>query len=823
MSLIILVVQVCLGTAGQAEVLSPEVLPTPILRISGVELVTAGAAAEWHSQGIRGAVLHRPLAEVEAAASILHEAGITRNFLRVDALGIGVLQTASTAAQSMKLVGLVIDLSQIYDVAIGTPHSHESQNAVSDLRTRGRSIVEAVQSEHPAGTLVFQLPGRDRDDGRVAELLAGVCDGAAEPSLLHLALPCRNGSDDARSRAARIQRLVRQFRQAAGGDSRGFDSGVQIALPNSPVSSATLLSGILSADSYVFVGPQVLAQRGQEGAMGDAPAKAGLAAMLEHLDGLERAGGIQVAATHAQILRGADGAAIVFPSGIPKPIPLEVHTPEATVINLRTHQSTEVHAENGKVELATSSDPIMVKGLPVRAWAVPAGFSMDADTAAVSPAGSIPVRFGWANRTGLSFTGTLETVCPDRFALLPRTQVVDVGPGETLAAVGRLQGRANPGETVPVKLVLTSPGGPPVERTFPVTIPPHLLWQVPVRISGDSGLTLADVNGNSTAALICASAGEVSAWGGSGEFLWRSTVTGSGSKRVAGGRLASGQPYIAFPAASGVVILDAMGSALWQASLPGGARTVRTGNLHIAPGEEVVAGSDKGVVSAFLSNGSPMWSKLTDAPVRDVEVEDLDNDGRDECLALADGLLALDGAGNELWHVLEGSGDSACPMLIADLNGDWQWNVVVGLVNGTVAVVDAAAGSVLHEKAVASEPAIGVACGELLENPGQEILIATDERLYCLSAALETLWEIPLELSGTPAVSGAGTGARILAPTRHGALVCLNGSGTERWRDERAAAAITGTPLVVAASTGDQEVCIFGSEDGFLRAIILPE
>ncbi|MCL4691430.1 MAG: PQQ-binding-like beta-propeller repeat protein, partial [Candidatus Hydrogenedentes bacterium] len=170
-----------------------------------------------------------------------------------------------------------------------------------------------------------------------------------------------------------------------------------------------------------------------------------------------------------------------------------------------------------------------------------------------------------------------------------------------------------------------------------------------------------------------------------------------------------------------------------------------------------------------------------------------------------------------------GSGNSACPMLIADLNGDWQWNVVVGLANGTIAVVDAAAGSVLHEEAVASKPAIGIACGELLENAGQEILVATDERLYCLSAALETLWEIPMELSGTPAVSGAGTDARILAPTRHGALVCLDGSGDERWRDERAAAAIAGHPLIVAASNGDQEVCIFGSEDGLIRAIILPE
>ncbi|MCL4693244.1 MAG: hypothetical protein KJ060_12135, partial [Candidatus Hydrogenedentes bacterium] len=649
MSLIILAVQVCLGTAGQAEVLSPEDLPSPILRISGVELVNAGAAAEWRSQGIGGAVLHGPLAEVQTAASILHEAGITRNFLSADGLGTDTVRMASAAARSMKMAGLVVDLSTIDDLTLDAPHSGGDRDALQDLRSRGRSIVETALSGHPTGALVFLLPGRNRDDGRVTELLAGVCDGAAEPSLLHLALPCRNGSDDARSRAARIQRLLRHFRQAAGGDSRGFDSGVEIALPNSPVSSATLLSGILSAESYVFVGPQVLAQRGQKGATGDAPAKAGLAAMLEHLDGLERAGGMLVSNTHAQILRGADGAAIVFPSGIPKPIPLEVHTPEATVINLRTHQLTAVPAENGTLTLAASSDPIMVKGLPVRAWAVPAGFWMDADTAAVSPAGSIPVRFGWANRTGLSFTGTLETVCPDRFALLPRTQVVDVGPGENLAAVGRLQGRAEPGTTLPVRLVLTSPGGAPVERVFMLAIPPALLWQVPLEASGGHAFTLTDVDGDFAAEVVCTSPDGVAVWNGSGEFLWRSAVPGAGYRPVAQGRLASDQPYIALPSASGVAILGASGSALWQASLPGGARTVRTGNLHIAPGEEVVAGSDKGIVSAFLANGRSIWSKLANGPVTDVEVEDLDGDGRDECLALADGLIALDGEGDELW------------------------------------------------------------------------------------------------------------------------------------------------------------------------------
>jgi hypothetical protein len=130
---------------------------------------------------------------------------------------------------------------------------------------------------------------------------------------------------------------------------------------------------------------------------------------------------------------------------------------------------------------------------------------------------------------------------------------------------------------------------------------------------------------------------------------------------------------------------------------------------------------------------------------------------------------------------------------------------------------------VVKSDTVPSGPIIGLACSELSDEPGQEILVATEERLYCLTSGLTIVWERPIDMSAAATVTGPGADAQVLAPTQSGDLVCLSAMGHERWRDQRAGGAIL-TPLLATSSTSDDEIhCIYGSDDGSIRAIRLPK
>lgn len=812
----ILVVLACHGLSGAADVLPPEDFPVPILWVPDSDIVNLEEATRWRSQGILGAVLGGSLRDVQASASIISTAGFSTNFVLVDSPGVETARAAASSARAMAMSGVAIDLAALRDAETGPFDSGQGSVSIDAGLRWGRSISEAITSEFAGAAVILRLPAPPHCTAAVASVASGISDGLADSSRLHLALPFSTDSGTYLSDVAQFRNVQRVAHTLMDPGSGGPDGTVNALLESASPSFDTMLGALFGSDRYVIVNPGLLTLDTEDET---ADSAGRLPALLAQLDGWYRAGHTDLAGAQAQVLRGPHGAALALLSGNSEALQLETGASEIHVTDLRTGVARSAPVQNGVATLAPSAGPTLVEGLAVRTWVVPAGLWLDADTS--SPGPSFPVRFGWANRTGMSFLGTIETVGPDRTALLPRTQAVNVESGQDFVALGRLQGRTEPCTTLSVQLVLTSPGGSSVTREFPVRIPPTLLWHVAAGSSNAPALTWCDLHGDGAAELLGAAPGALSAWTGSGDVLWCRTAPETWRGAIAGGMDASNRRFLAVPSETGVDVVNAAGDALWQAPLPGGAIVTRTGNLHIAPGDEIVAGSEKGVLGAYLYDGQCMWTRLTDGPVTDIELEDLDDDGRDECLVFANGLVALDGDGNERWRLFGDMGSSSCPLLIADLNGDWQWNIVVGLANGNVAVVEAKSGSLQEMTSVASEPIIGLSCGELLETPGQEVLVATSNRLRCLSAGLTTLWEVPIPMTGPPVVAGSGADARVLAPTHQDGLVCLDGTGTELWRDERAAGPLAGSPLLSAIGEGGT-VCVYGAEDGLIRAIQLP-
>lgn len=731
------------------------------------------------------------------------------------------VRAVAGAAHTMGMAGVILDFTGFGQDE--TAFSVDSTPlALESARTSGRVVAESMLAGLPEAVILAAVPAPEHASPHLIGTLLGLWDGVgpASSSQLHLVIPADCTPEQVRAHAATYRRILRARLAPDLMSDRPSFYAVDMSLgldrhdaeARTPAESdlkTRLAAALLYANSYVLVAAEAI--------------PASTESFLEPLNGLIRAGVTEAAGARAEVLRGENGAALAFLSGMPNALTLEARRLPIRVALLDTGEVQSVPPSEGPIAVGPFKNPVLIEPLPVNTWVVPSGLWLEAEDVPRGPVQSIPVRFGWANRTELRFTGTLESVTPKEYSLLPPTQAVDLGPGEEIAVAGNLRGRARRGSSIEVRLVLTSPGGAPVTRAFPVAVPPELLWETPAGWPSLSSAVLMDLDGDPSVEVVAVAPGSLVALDGSGRTLWQFPLTGFGNAAFAGLQNWTGKPVVAVATSDCLRMVSGRGLPLWKTSLTGDVRVVRAGNLDASPGDEIVVGGGDGVIGARLANGLELWTVSASGPIVDLELEDVDDEGLDEILVLANGLAAFDHDGQELWTALGDAGPARCPMLIADLRGDWKWTVVVGFDNGSIAVVDATSGDVVKSDTVPSGPIIGLACSELSDEPGQEILVATEERLYCLTSGLTIVWERPIDMSAAATVTGPGADAQVLAPTQSGDLVCLSAMGHERWRDQRAGGAIL-TPLLATSSTSDDEIhCIYGSDDGSIRAIRLPK
>ncbi len=825
----------CLVLPGKADVPLPPDLPAVVLWTSVDFCPAEDEARAWRARGITGATLTGTADAIRTSASVLIAAGVAHNFVRFDPgavvtfggdgarpTAIEKVRTSAETAHSMGMAGVVFDLTDLARAKKPGIGSDMSPIELEGVRTWGRLLAEAVLDAMPKGTVLVLIPPPGQASSAIISALLGMCDeiAAHRGFTIHLIVPGDATPDEVRGRITKYRRLLNV--RGAGEVSEMslvFDLSLGLSRPKAALDDETkrerIIEANIGAESYVFLSPDSVPARAN-----DTPKLRD--SCVAPLANLVRAGVAQAGGNRAEVLCGKDGAALAFLSGTRESFQLMERALPVRVIDLRTFKSQTISPNDGALELGPFAGPMLVDRLQVSNWVVPSSLWLERGTVPPGPVHSIPVAFGWANRTALRFTGTLETVVPKGFSLLPRTQVIDLEPGESVVIDGTLQGRATRGTQVDIRLVLTSPGGAPAAGNFAVPVPPDLFWNVPTGWSCDTPPALVDLDGDESAEVVAGTRDALRALDGSGHTLWQVPVNAGITTPPVGARRWSGRNLVAVGSSRGVEAFGDDGSTLWCTPVPGDVRVIRTGNLTPFPGEELVVGTGKGVVSALLSNGQVLWSALVDGPVSDLDVEDVDGDGRDECLVLSGGLTALDEKGHPIWTAMEGAAPTQCPLLIADLSGDWNWDVVVGFDDGRVTTLNAGTGETVNADEVPAGPIVGIACGELLENPGQELLVATARSLYCLSQDLTILWAKAFHVSAAPTAIGEGEDARILVPTRLGDLVCLDARGQERWRDKRAGDSIPFTPSLVFSNSGEAAVCMYGSLDGHLRAIQLP-
>jgi outer membrane protein assembly factor BamB len=161
-------------------------------------------------------------------------------------------------------------------------------------------------------------------------------------------------------------------------------------------------------------------------------------------------------------------------------------------------------------------------------------------------------------------------------------------------------------------------------------------------------------------------------------------------------------------------------------------------------------------------------------------------------------------------------------LIFADMNGDGADEVGGGFSDGSVRFFNPEDGShSIFVDLTGGDAIRAVHADNLRGEATPELFLASSGRLRCIEDGRTVAWEY--ELSGVQSVVTAqlNDGARVLATTERGALVCLTAQGLPEWTDTRATAGIAGAPIVADFNQDDRKEAVTASRDHHLRVIDL--
>ena len=479
--------------------------------------------------------------------------------------------------------------------------------------------------------------------------------------------------------------------------------------------------------------------------------------------------------------------------------------------------------------------PILIEGLPLRDWAVPAALWMRLDAPLTPTVSRVGLRFGYTNVAAVTLEGVLEAWAPANYAVGSASFVVDLSPGESMSLHRTVQGVFQLGERPDFSLSLVLPGGGAVTRVFSFDVLPPLRWSVQrdgALLAASAVISAAE---GSESLVVGGQRGDLVRYDSRGRVQWEKRLRMRFTTGVSAGHDGSGKRVLAVGSHRGVVVvLDGDGGLVGETDFgipcqPGAFGYVALGG---AGRDILVAGLEDGRVIGMNAEGTPVWRRDTGAkslwlaqvyaaPAA-AAAAGVFASARARgwvCIGADSTLLSLGFLGGLMWQGAVGSAITCAPLVVPWPNQP-VWRVLTGDASGAVCAWDALSGKPEGSVGTASGQAIrGLAAGDILAMPGVEILAVDGANVYCYAADWTPLWETVVPLARHVAVRDGVETPLILVSTDGGALYALSTEGGIAWRDTRAARAVS-APAIARDLDGDGRFeCLFPSADGALRVI----
>jgi hypothetical protein len=476
--------------------------------------------------------------ELRLARTRLEEEGGNRFFLHLDAAPEApwfldphrrdavtkVFATAGNICQRSGLTGLALDLRAspflFFPQWDGYPLD-ASLRAAAGARELARRAMRDFYGSCPDGELVVLCPPLASAGPLMFDFIAGLCEsvGAAEALRQYYIFPQRAALQTPIQRS-QIDQFLQQ-RVGTPWQSTGHigfsaqplarDEGGVVNLMTAPDFARAKAYLQVYSDGYTLINDpmaawwsvpedqvaqyQHLHQAGDARivARREAPAWAeGWTGRLP-FEGFQRIGPLDRDEGAGIVFSSELGSAVFFPAGTRSSIRLEGRVQPVYVSRAETGftQRDVAPSRDGVVELPTFDQPVLVDGLPVRDWLLPACFFFEVDTPFRARGGSGDgslrklATFGLNNASTLSLEGRLEVVAGPGFSVGPATFDINLAPGETVHFERYVQGVPHLGETARFDLVWLTALGAEAVRSFAFPVRPAAHLEQPLDGPGD--------------------------------------------------------------------------------------------------------------------------------------------------------------------------------------------------------------------------------------------------------------------------------------------------------------------------------------------------
>jgi len=498
------------------------------------------------------------------------------------------------------------------------------------------------------------------------------------------------------------------------------------------------------------------------------------------------------------------GASVLFPHGLPEGMQLDAEGDKVRVLNIDTDELRGVDAANGVVPVGPARGMVLVEGLPVRRWALPAALWADAGhapEAGQDGVAAVSLRYGFEARQALALTGSLDVKVPEGCTIVPPSVPISLQPGEAIEAEAVVRGPLRAGSVLELQLSLVLPGSPPVVRDYAFPVSPAQRWQY--ALDGPlSGPPIAAVLGEDGVVIIAATVtGQLASLNAGGGLRWtrRFDAVFTGSPAV--GRAPFGQSFVVVADTLGRIrAVDVRGNAIWETPLGGPALLPGPVCLPLddVPGDDVCVGLQNGAVAALSTSGKELWkeSALTEG------------DGHLAVLPLgalpAESIVAVRGGrvpsivchgrkGTIRWQKRLEAEPVAAPFLF-EMEGGKLPEIMAPLGNGAVAGWDAVSGDAAGTNMLDIQTSMQ-SFGAIESKGAFAFAAATADSIVGFDAAMQRAWQQPGKAVSLRAAPGPAGGVRWLAGYADGAVACLDGKGNALWIDHHGAGPLAAAPV----------------------------
>ncbi|MFP4191523.1 MAG: PQQ-binding-like beta-propeller repeat protein [Candidatus Hydrogenedentota bacterium] len=553
------------------------------------------------------------------------------------------------------------------------------------------------------------------------------------------------------------------------------------------------------------------------------------------LESHQRVGQGEYAGKPALVFWSEEGAAVLLWDESAEAVVFENRT-RAIAVHHLTLGNTEFHypkqdgdpvfpPETGRVTVDAFEGPAIVDRLPPRDYAWPAALWMDFEGMTARATWELDMRYGFANRTGLSFRGALQMLTSPHYAARPANMPLELAAGEDLAFRGALRGSLRLNEPVEVQLVLVQHGGGAISQSFEYTPGPFLAWKAyDIAPSAGPPLIASRAEEEGRVIVTADTAGGVSARDLTGALVWRREVGAPFTGAGAVGRDTRDNPLVAFLDQRGRLrAFSSDGEHRWAANTfaRGTNNAAHAQQLHGYPGTEFVITAPGAGLQAFHAGGEPLWSHRDPGGRLYSAVQGATPD-RPARIALAsshqNGMLTiLDGLGEIQWSTPLAGPPAMAPVFLENEAGSDE--LVTVSANGTVEHwdVDEQQRLAVHDIAELASAQGLVALAD--PSGALRYVAATPGAVIGFDEDFELLWRNgETQPLSAPALDDAGDMLRILTATDDG-VAAFDETGELLWRERRAALPPAGPPVALPREPGRTPLYAYTSADHFLRLI----